>query len=187
TPSGPVAVEALGIGQPVRCLNAGTATVVWIGFREVDCSRHPKPASVRPIRIHAGAFGGRMPSRDLFLSPDHAVFADGVLIPVRCLVNGTTVVQMPVGRIRYYHVELPAHDVLFAEALPVESFLDTGIRGNFANGGGAITLHPDFSSIAWAASSCFPLMVTGPEVAAVRARLAGKKTRAVSKRRRAAA
>jgi collagen type I alpha len=139
-----------------------------------------------PIRIRAGAFGRAVPSHDLFLSPDHAVFADGVLIPVRCLMNGTTVAQMPVDQIRYYHVELPAHDVLFAEALPVESFLDTGSRGNFANGGGAIRLHSDYASIAWDASSCFPLMVTGPEVAAMRARLSGR-AGAVNQRRRVAA
>jgi len=34
-----------------------------------------------------------LPARDLLLSPDHAVFIDGVLIPVRYLINGSTIVQ----------------------------------------------------------------------------------------------
>ena len=51
-------------------------------------------------------------------SPDHAVFIDGVLIPVRYLINGRTIVQEPADEVTYYHVELPRHDVIFAEGLP---------------------------------------------------------------------
>ena len=35
---------------------------------------------VSEMRISAGAFGPMLPRRDLFLSPDHAVFAADVLI-----------------------------------------------------------------------------------------------------------
>jgi hypothetical protein len=44
----------------------------------------------------------------------------------------------------YYHVELDAHDIMLAEGLPAESYLNTGNRGAFANGGGAIEAHADF-------------------------------------------
>ena len=37
---------------------------------------------------------------------------DGVLIPVNCLLNDTTIVQVPVEEVTYYHVELPSHGVL---------------------------------------------------------------------------
>jgi len=37
--------------------------------------------------VTAGAFGAGRPHRDLRLSPEHAVFVDGVLIPVHLLVN----------------------------------------------------------------------------------------------------
>jgi hypothetical protein len=56
--------------------------VVWIGHRQVDCRRHPEPRKVWPIRIQAGCFGHGLPSRELFLSPDHAVLVGDVLIPV---------------------------------------------------------------------------------------------------------
>jgi hypothetical protein len=127
---------------------------------------------VWPIRIEAGAFGPAEPRRPLFLSPDHAVFQDGALIPVKYLVNGTTVTQMPVDTVTYFHVELARHAVLLADGLPAESYLDTGDRSDFANGGGVVRLHPDFASLRREAEACAPLVITGPVLEAVRDRLA---------------
>lgn len=171
TPEGWAAVEALSIGDTVLADGTGR-DVIWIGHRVVDCARHPNPARVWPIRIEAGAFGPAEPRRPLFLSPDHAVFVDEVLIPVKHLVNGTTVTQIPMDRVAYYHVELARHGVLLAEGLPAESYLDTGDRSDFANGGGVVTLHPTFASLRREAGACAPLVVTGPKLDAVRARLA---------------
>ncbi len=141
-----------------------TLPVHWIGHRRVDCRQHPKPRTVWPVRIAAEAFGPGRPARDLLLSPDHALFVDGVLIPVKHLINGTSVVQVPVDTITYYHVELSRHDVLLAEGLAAESYLETGGRRMFANGGGPIALHPDFAARVWDAEACAPLIVTGPEL-----------------------
>jgi hypothetical protein len=91
------------------------------------------------------AFGGNVPIRDLYLSPDHAVYVDGVLVPVRLLMNGTTIVQAKRKRVVYYHVELAEHDVVLAEGLTVESYLDVGDRGDFS-GAGTIRLHPEFAA-----------------------------------------
>jgi hypothetical protein len=128
TPSGAVAVEDLAEGDLV-CTLAGLAqTIGWIGRSVFDCVRHPQPARVMPVQIEANAFGPGLPSCSLQLSPEHAVFADGAMVPVHCLVNGTTIRQMPVPAITYYHIELPHHDVVFAEGLPAETYLDTGNR-----------------------------------------------------------
>ena len=62
--------------------------VRWIGRRQVDPARHPRPCDVLPVRVRRGAFGNGVPRRDLFLSPNHAVFADDVLIPVKYLIDG---------------------------------------------------------------------------------------------------
>lgn len=43
-----------------------------------------------------------------------------------------------VSVVTYIHVELPAHDVVLAEGLPAESYLDTGNRAGFVNGGEVI-------------------------------------------------
>jgi hypothetical protein len=69
-----------------------------------------------------------LPRRDLLLSPDHAVYVDGALIPIRYLINGRSIVPTASRTVIYYHLELPRHDVLLAEGLPAESYLDTGNR-----------------------------------------------------------
>jgi hypothetical protein len=171
-PRGEVAVEALRVGDNVALAEGGVVEVVWIGHRTVDTTRHPQPRKVWPVRIAAGAFGAGMPRRDLLLSPDHAVFVADVLIPIKRLINGSTIVQVPVARVDYYHIELARHDVVLAEGLPVESFLNTGDRSDFANDDGPIRLHPDFSVLAWEALGYARLVMVGPELDAARARLA---------------
>lgn len=133
TANGEVPVEQLRIGALVSLAGDGTAPVTWIGHSHVDCTRHPRPSEVWPIRVRAGAFGQGVPGRDLYLSPDHAIFLDDVLIPVRYLLNGATVIRCPRRYVDYFHVELAAHSVIVAEGLATESYLDTGNRGLFAD------------------------------------------------------
>ncbi|MEJ0019256.1 MAG: Hint domain-containing protein [Acetobacteraceae bacterium] len=172
TDEGDVPVERLRVGDGVVLAgSAHTLPVVWIGHRGVDCRRHPDPASVWPVRIAAHAFAAGVPQHDLYLSPDHAVFVDGVLIPVKYLVNDSTITRQERKRVTYYHVELPRHAVLLAEGLPAESRLPMADRSAYANGGGPVALYPDFHSHAWEALGCAPLVVTGPVLEAVRARL----------------
>jgi hypothetical protein len=168
TERGDVPVQALRPGDRVLSALGGSVPVIWLGTRRVDCRRHPRPQDVWPVRIAAGAFAPRQPRRDLFLSPDHAVFVDGALIPIRYLINDATIVQQPTDAVTYWHVELLAHDVLFAEGLPAESYLDTGNRGAFANAAGATMLHADFALRVWQTEACAKLVVAGSRLAAAR-------------------
>ena len=95
TTEGEVAVERLHAGMRVPTAFGGWLPVTWIGRRHVDCRRHPDPSQVWPVHIQAGAFGPAKPSRDLWLSPDHAIFILGVLIPVKYLINRTSIAQVP--------------------------------------------------------------------------------------------
>jgi hypothetical protein len=118
-----------------------------------------------------------VPARDLMLSPDHAVWVEGKLIPAKLLVNGGSIVQeLDHAEIEYFHVELDRHAVLFAEGLTAESYLDTGNRAFFTNAGLALVLHPEFTVNAslkcWEADSCAPLTVSEAEVEPVWRRLA---------------
>ena len=180
TRDGPAPVEALRPGDMVRAVlragrGGGWAPVVWTGQRSVDCGRHPAPHQVWPVRVAAGAFGPGRPSRDLFLSPDHAVFDHGALIPVRLLLNDATVTAHPVREVNYWHVELPRHDVLLAEGLPVESYLDTGNRDSFGAPGRVIPLasrqQPDHAGRAWRERGWAPLLLDDAALAPARRRL----------------
>ncbi len=180
TDRGPVAVESLQVGDAVTLAGGGAQTAVWIGSRTIDCARHPRPETVWPVCVARGAFGGNVPERALYLSPDHAVFVDGVLIPVKLLVNGTSITQMKRDHVTYYHVELPEHAVILAEGLAVESYLDTGDRYDFATDAGVIRLHPDFAARLapnmarlWETRAAAPLVLSGTALEAVRQKLGG--------------
>jgi hypothetical protein len=134
TARGMVAVEDLRQGEMVINQAGQQVPIVWIGRRQTDCRRLLRPQEAWPVRIQAGAFARNCPARDVRLSPDHAVLVDAMLVPARYLINEANIVQERVAEVTYYHVELPLHDVIHAEGLPVESFLDTGNRGAFENG-----------------------------------------------------
>jgi hypothetical protein len=169
TTRGDVPVEQLQVGdQVVPLLGGKIEPIVWIGRRRINCMRHPNPKQVWPVRVAIDAFGSDQPHRDLFLSPDHAVFVDDVLIPIKHLINGTTITQVPVDEVTYFHIELSRHDVVLAQGLPAESYLDAGDRANFANDGGLARLFPDFSAGMWEAYGCAPLIVRGPTLDTVR-------------------
>jgi hypothetical protein len=169
---GDVAVEDIREGDVVEGQLSGVSRrVVWVGRRSLDVARHPRPRDVAPVRVRADAFAPGRPRRDLLLSPDHAVQVDGALIPVRYLLNGATIAQEFPEAVTYFHVELDAHDVLLAEDLPCESYLDTGNRGAFANAGGPVWFAPDFARAVWAEQGCLPLLVGGPDVFAAKRRL----------------
>ena len=171
TECGDVAVEHLQVGDAIRTCDQGAAAVVWLGHRTVDCVRHPRPHDVMPVRIVPHAFAPNQPARELLLSPDHAVFVGGSLIPVRYLINGASVAQVYIDKITYWHVELPRHGLLYAENLCCESYLDTGNRAAFANDGPIVEVFPEISSWRREAAACAPLAVSGPVVEAVRRRL----------------
>jgi hypothetical protein len=165
-------VENLRVGDVVTTAAGESQPIQWIGHRRIDCRRHPDPRSVWPVRIHVGAFSDGVPRRDLRLSPDHAIFINDVLIPIKYLLNGNSIEQLPVDEITYYHIELPRHDILLVEGLPAESYLDTGDRGNFDNADRATRLFPEFSRrnnyCLWEAHGYAPLVVTGPALDAAR-------------------
>jgi hypothetical protein len=132
------------------------------------------------VRLRQHAFGFNQPSRDLYLSPDHAIFLGKVLIPVKYLIDGEAICQVPRDRVTYYHVELDQHDVLSAEGLAAESLLPQADRSAFENGGGVMQIHPEFAHLHWDVMGCAPIVVTGPAVAAAQAALAASRLRAAA-------
>jgi hypothetical protein len=179
TPEGPVPVETLVPGAHVRVASGATRPVRWLGFRRLDLTRHADRPMVDPVRIAAGAFGDGLPRRHLIVSPDHALAVEGVLIPARMLVNEMTIRQdRDQTAITYYHVELETHDILLAEGLPAESYIDTGNRNLFENSAGPVALHPAFQDIdaptRRTLGCCLPFAVDEARVRPVWGRLAAR-------------
>ena len=179
TARGEVPVELLREGEAVVTL-AGTAAALkpiqWIGRARSDPAGHAAPHRITPIRVRADAIAPGVPHADVLLSPDHAILIDGALMSVHVLINGASIVREPItGPIDYYHVELAKHDVILAEGMRVESYLDTGNRRAFADG---VAEDPRDARLspralaAWARHACAPLKVRGPDVVAAHARLA---------------
>ena len=165
TERGEAAVETLRLGDLVRTRGGRLAPVRWVGWTRVDLFRHPAPERAAPICIRADAFAPGVPSRDLLVSQEHCLWLGGALVPAAALVNGATIARIDgLSSVTYWHVELDRHDVLLAEGLPAESYLDTGNRALFAGEAGVRMLHPEFAGspdaaalAVWEAHACAPL------------------------------
>ena len=171
-----IAVEALRVGEMVVTASGMRRPVRWIGHRFLDGHGCVLPHDQQPIRIRAEAFGAGLPQRDLLLSPGHPVLvgadADGEgghLVPIMCLINGTTIERVAAESVTYWHVELDSHDILLAEGLPAESYIDLGSRSWFAGAEGAL-FDPDLA-LPDMPGRCRLVAVAGPVVEAERRRL----------------
>ncbi len=174
-----IAVEELRVGDRAVTASGALRPIIWIGHRAIDGAGRALHHGQQPIHVRAGAFGAGLPTRDLRLSPGHPVLvgadadgAGGYLVPVMCLINGTSIAREPVNAVTYWHVELDAHDILLAEGLPAESYLDWGDRPFFTEGSDHALHNPDFV-VPGLAARCRPVAVDGPVVEAERARLSG--------------
>lgn len=175
TSRGEVPVEALQVGDFAVTTSGALRPITWIGHREIVSDAGSVSFNQQPVRVRAGAFGGT-PRRDLYLSPGHLVLVGagagnegGTLVPIMCLINGATIAREPRTSVTYWHVELDAHDILLAEGLPAESYLDLGTRGWFAGADGVL-VDPD-TAFAEAPGRCRPVATDGPLVVAERMRV----------------
>lgn len=170
TVDGPIAVEQLSVGDLVLTASGISRPITWIGHSLSRPAKSRRPQEFDPIRVRAHAFGDNLPLHDVRLSPGHAVYVDGVLVPVANLVNGATIVQEAADEVRYFHVELETHDVLLAEGLPCESYLDDGNRASFANAGAFARIHGRLDPRSWE-NACAPMVAGGPQLIAICERL----------------
>ena len=133
TAGGPRAIEDLRIGDAVQTMHAGAQYIKFIGRRAYAAPFCNRP-HVLPIRIRADALSMGVPSRDLLVSPGHAIAVGGALVHAGLLVNGVSITQeRHIKHVEYYHIELATHEVIFAENCPAESFRGEVFRGRFQN------------------------------------------------------
>lgn len=149
TPSGEVAVETLKIGDLVTTHDGRSEPVRWMGRHTVSTVFADKLKTL-PIRIKANALDDNMPSRDLLVSPGHAILVDGALVQAAALVNGSSIVQETAvpKTFTYHHIELAAHALVVAENTPAETFVDNVERARFDNAAEYAALYPEAAPIA---------------------------------------
>jgi hypothetical protein len=170
-------VESLAIGDRVTTASGLQRPIKWIGRRAYGGRYILGRTDVLPICIKAGALGEGAPRRDLWISPCHAMFIEGVLVEARNLVNGVSIVQVGrVEQVEYFHVELDSHDVIIAEDALSETFVDDDSRGMFHNAAEYAVLYPEH--VMPTVRYCAPRLEAGFEVEAIRQRLASRAGRA---------
>ncbi len=169
TVKGEVKVEDLRVGDLVITASGEKRPIQWIGH---TTTRLLKDDVNRPVCIKSGAFGAGLPYADLYMSPRHSVSVKvshtDVLIPVMNLVNDITVKQVSMDQVTYWHVELESHDVLIANGLPSESYLDCGNRSFFAKHHGILNL--DWEN-AVPGHHCLPVVESGAMLEQVKVQL----------------
>jgi len=147
TEQGYCRIEDLKIGDKVKTFDGKLEEIKWIGKQ----TRHrftAHPLRSLPIQIKAGALGNNLPRRDLFVSPDHSILIEGLLINAGAIENGISIVKTYPEQYIYYHIELENHALLDAEGVPAESFFpNKEDRSTYDNGAEYETLYPNGSNL----------------------------------------
>ncbi|WP_371169398.1 Hint domain-containing protein [Aliiroseovarius sp. 2305UL8-7] len=150
TPSGPVAVEDLVVGQRVDTLDDGPQPIRWISAQSV-----PGEGRFAPVRFDTGAIGNDAP---LYVSAQHRMLISGwrcelmigepeALCAATLMCNDRTIRRVPVERVTYYHIMFDRHQVVFANNAPAESYFvgDHQTSADTATYEELITLFPELA------------------------------------------
>lgn len=121
TPDGDVPVEDPNVGDRVVTADGREVRVTWVGQQRIKNSLLT-PLHQAPVCISKGALGGGLPHADLYVSADHGMVLDELVINASALVNGATIRFVPMaempGVFTYYHIETEAHDAVLANGAP---------------------------------------------------------------------
>jgi Hint domain len=131
TPCGERPVDLLRAGDEVMTRDSGAQPVLWTGRRRIGGGLLYALPRLRPVRIGGQVPGVPSPLRPLLLSPQHLVVAQGaaatalfgepeVLVAAEYLPGTQT--DHVLSEVTYIHFALPAHHVVWANGVPVETF-----------------------------------------------------------------
>jgi hypothetical protein len=137
TPQGERPIEDLQTGEMVLTVSGEAKPIKWIGRMRFERDGQTSwDDEIAPIKIAHGAFNGDLPHSELFVSGRHRVFINGLLIPARDLINGSSITRlsaMEADVLEYLHIELEGHDVILANGAPAETLEGNADRADFDN------------------------------------------------------
>ncbi|GBQ09601.1 Hint domain-containing protein [Swaminathania salitolerans] len=135
TPDGAVAIELLEPGDLVLCLEDGMLSPRPVQSIERGVMRVPSVSTLGDdergfsVCIARDAIRPGVPYRDLRVTAEHCMALDGVLVPVRMLVNGRTIrYDTELLEYRYFHLRMETHALVLANGVLTETFLEEGHR-----------------------------------------------------------
>jgi len=122
TPEGKKKIQELNINDEILNHDQKSIKIKWIG-KQIINPVFAKLNKELPIKISANAIDINIPERDLFLSPDHSIFLEGLMINAKALVNGHTIYQVSEWKddVEYYHIMTENHEIIYSEGVPSET------------------------------------------------------------------
>ena len=136
SPKGLIAVEHIQEGDQIITYLDGKekpSPVIWVGHRtiKVKTTLNDENAGY-PVRIIKNAITDGVPFKDMLITAEHCMFFKNHFIPVRMLINGSTIFyDHSIKEYTYYHIETEEHAIIKADGALTESYLDTGHRSVF--------------------------------------------------------
>lgn len=138
TPCGERKIEDLEIGDRI-VTSRGESRIQWIGRLSLrESNKEVWTERIMPVRFARGALAPNLPHTDLWVSQEHALLIDGLLVRAVDLVNGRSIAidcRENSTEIEYLHIKLADPDFIFAEGVPSETliFSDHSSEGGFDN------------------------------------------------------
>ncbi|MFV2034408.1 MAG: Hint domain-containing protein [Halocynthiibacter sp.] len=133
TDKGEVPIENLKAGDMILTRDCGLQPICWVGSRQLDSIDLALNPNLFPIRISKGALGPNIPTRDLWVSPQHRINLGGaasqllfgiddVLVAAKHLINGTTIISdTSVSEVTYFHILFDRHQIMYSGGCQSES------------------------------------------------------------------
>jgi hypothetical protein len=128
TADGDRKIEDLAIGDLLPTMFGGLRRIQWIARYPLKKSDPSKPwvKGVLPVRVSRSALAPDVPHTDLYVTGEHSLFLDGLLVPVGNLINGASITrdERYCDELEYFNIKLESHDVIYAEGAAVETIVN---------------------------------------------------------------
>ncbi|MCX5613709.1 Hint domain-containing protein [Bombella saccharophila] len=172
TPEGYKKIEALACGDMVMTYDPISQQktpqpITWLGHGQVNIDpTHPLDMAGYPVRITKNAIAAGIPFDDLLVTAEHCLFFEGHFVPARMMVNGRSIYfetsETVPSTYDIYHLETETHNILSANEVLTESYLNTGHRDNFETISQTDTVTPLSPSqkLSWQHDAAAPLCTT---------------------------